>query len=118
RGRVSYPILKSFMETGKHVAMLDRTGMQQSFQSLYSCLNSYIRNHDLPIKIFSRQNQIYLMRIDIDDDGNFIEGWTPDMEKDRATEGRAGEHRDDDPLPLDADEVARRFEQEKGAVTK
>ena len=29
RGRVSYPILKSFLETGKILVMLDRTGIQQ-----------------------------------------------------------------------------------------
>lgn len=118
RGRVSYPILKSFMETGKLMAMLDRTGMQQSFQSLYSCLNSYIRNHKLPVKLFSRQGQLYLMRLDVDDDGNFIEGWTPEMEEERATEGRAGVDRNAEPLALDAEEVARRFKEEKDAVTK
>lgn len=118
RGRVSYPILKSFMETGKHVAMLDRTGMQQSFQSLYSCLNSYIRNHKLPVKLFSRQNQLYLMRIDIDDDGNFIEGWTPEMLEERATEGRDGTHCDAEVRPHDAMEVELRFGQEKDQVTK
>jgi hypothetical protein len=118
RGRVSYPILKSFMETGKHVAMLDRTGMQQSFQSLYSCLNSYIRNHDLPIKLFSRQSQLYLMRIDLDDDGNWIENWTPELAEMRATEGRIGTHRDMEPAELTSGEVERRFELEKGAVTK
>jgi hypothetical protein len=117
RGRVSYPILKSFLETGKHVAMLDRTGMQQSFQSLYSCLNSYIRNHDMPIKLFSRQNQLYLMRLDIDDEGNFIEDWK-EQQGERATEGRDGAGRYEDPLPLDAAEVARRFQEEKGQVTK
>ncbi len=75
RGRVSYPILKSFLETGMYVAMLDRTGMQQSYQGLYSCLSSYIRNHEMPIKIFTRQAQMYLMRLDIDEEGNEIPNW-------------------------------------------
>ncbi len=114
RGRVSYPILKSFLETNKYVAQLDRTGMQQSFQALYSCLNAYIRNHDMPIKIFSRRNQIYLMRLDIDKDGNFIENWR----EEKATEGREGVDRDMEPVPLDEDEVDIRFEEERRQVTK
>lgn len=114
RGRVSYPILKSFMESGKHLAMLDRTGIQQSLQSLSSCLTAYIRNHELPIKMFTRGGQIYLMRLDFDEDGNLIEGWN----KERATEGRGGLDRNMEAVPLDGDEVERRFKEEKGAVTK
>ncbi len=75
RGRVSYPILKSFLETNKYVVQLDRTGMQQSFQGLYSCLSSYIRNHEMPVKIFTRARQIYLMRLDLDEEGNEIPNW-------------------------------------------
>lgn len=114
RGRVSYPILKSFLETNKYVAMLDRTGMQQSLQSLYSSLRAYIVSHELPIKIFSRQGQIYLMRLDIDEEGNFIEGW----QLERASDGRIGMERDAESKPLTSDEVAERFEDEKGKVTK
>ena len=114
RGRVSYPILKSFMETNKHLAMLDRTGIQQSLQSLSSCLTAYIRNHELPIKMFTRSGQIYLMRLDFDEDGNLIENWN----QEQATEGRKGIDRNMEAVPLDASEVSRRFEEEKGAVTK
>ena len=70
RGRVSYPILKSFLETGITVAKLDRTGIQQSLQSLNSSLGAYIRNHELPVKIFNRMGEIYLMRLDTDETGN------------------------------------------------
>src|SRR3972149_4255919 len=69
RGRVSYPILKSFLETGKQLVMLDRTGMQQSLQSLTSSLGAYIRSHNLPIKMFMRAGQIYLARTETDDSG-------------------------------------------------
>lgn len=75
RGRVSYPILKGFLETGKYLVQLDTTGMQQSHQSLTSSLNSYIRNHRLPIKLFQRRGRIYLMRLDIDEDGEQINDW-------------------------------------------
>jgi hypothetical protein len=70
RGRVSYPILKSFLETALPVAMLDRTGIQQSMQGLNSCLTAYIRSHELPIKLFNRAGQIYLARTDLDEEGN------------------------------------------------
>jgi hypothetical protein len=113
RGRVSYPILKSFLETDKYVVQLDRTGMQQSFQALYSCLNSYIRNHELPIRIFSRSGEIYLMRTDVDKDGNTIEndGLT-------TTEGNAGALRDMEPVPLDGPEVERRYDEELNQTAK
>lgn len=114
RGRVSYPILKSFLETGKYVAMLDRTGMQQSFQSLYSSLTAYIRSHNLPIKIFSRRNQIYLMRLDIDADGNPIENWQDVA----TTEGHLATEVDLPPVEITSEEVAKRFEQERKQVTK
>lgn len=67
RGRVSYPILKSFLETGYAITMLDRTGMQQSLQALNSSLNAYIRSHELPVKLFMRKGQIYLARLDVDE---------------------------------------------------
>lgn len=105
RGRVSYPILKSFLETGKFVVMLDRTGMQQSFQGLYSSLSSYIRNHELPVKIFTRQRQIYLMRLDIDEEGNEIPNW-----REQQIQGEIE--------AITADTVKHKFEEEKDKVTK
>lgn len=106
RGRVSYPILKSFLETNKPLVQLDRTGIQQSLQGLTSCLNSYIRNHDLPIKMFTRKGEIYLMRTDLDDNGVPIQKQpeTPEAEEDAPE--------------VDAAEALRRFEIEKGQVTK
>lgn len=105
RGRVSYPILKSFLETGKYVVILDRTGMQQSFQGLYSCLSSYIRNHEMPIKIFTRARQIYLMRLDIDGDGNEIPNW-----HEAQIQGEIE--------AITSTVVEKKFEEEKDKVTK
>lgn len=69
RGRVSYPILKAFLESGITLAQLDRTGIQQSKQALMTVLGSYCRRRLLPIKVFSRAGEIYLMRTDLDADG-------------------------------------------------
>lgn len=105
RGRVSYPILKGFLETGHYVVKLDRTGMQQSFQGLYSCLNAYIRNHKMPIKMFTRQREIYLMRLDIDAEGNKIEDWEISRIK--------GEIE-----ALSPEVVSKKFDEEKDQTTK
>jgi hypothetical protein len=109
RGRVSYPILKTFLETDYLVGKLDRTGMQQGFQALYSSLSAYIRSHDLPIKIFSRSGDIYLARLDRHPDGSENPNWREQAKADTA--GQA-------PVAIDAAEVARRFAEEKDQTTK
>lgn len=114
RGRVSYPILKSFLETDKYIARLDRTGMQQSFQSLYSSLNAYIRSHDMPVRIFSRSGELYLMRTDINAAGEEVEAGDGLI----ASEGRVGVDRHMEASPLDAREVEVRFAEEIGQTTK
>ncbi len=70
RGRVSYPILKMFLEEDNFCSRLNREGMQQSTLSLSSCLSSYARNHEMPIRISMRGGELYLIRTDIDEDGN------------------------------------------------
>jgi hypothetical protein len=107
RGRVSYPILKGFLETGKYLVQLDTTGIQQSRQSLTSSLNTYIRNHGLPIKMFQRSGKIYLMRLDIDKDGNAIKDWQ---------ETEIKQHLET--LHIDDDTVKKQFESESKKVTK
>ncbi len=114
RGRVSYPILKSFLETRKICVILDRTGMQQSFQGLYSCLRSYIGTHEMPIKIFSSAGEIYLMRLDIDKDGNDIENW----QELGTTEGASGSERDVPAVPITPKSAKARKKVEKGKTTK
>ncbi len=114
RGRVSYPILKSFLETRKICVILDRTGMQQSFQGLYSCLRSYITTHEMPIKIFSSDGEIYLMRLDIDKDGNDIENW----KEEQTTEGAAGAEKNVASEPVTAAVAKTRKKTEKKKTTK
>lgn len=110
RGRVSYPLLKSFLETGLTVAMLDRTGMQQSLQSLNSSLNAYIRNHSLPIKLFTRRGEIYLMRLDLDGEGK------PLLDVNEALEGKFNEadhnreEREASAEPITPDAVEKRWQ--------
>ncbi len=108
RGRISYPILKGFLETDLFLATLDRTGMQQSTQSLYSSLGAYIRSHNMPIRLFQRQGNMYLMRLDIDENGDEIIDW--ERARDVDTEYKA--------TPINAEEVAKRYEEEKDQTTK
>ncbi len=114
RGRVSYPILKAFLERNTKVSKLDLTGFDKNPTYLRSVLQTYIRSHDMPIKIFTANGDIHLMRLDLDNDNNPIE-WSPEM---TATEGAPGEDRDAKPVPLDAGEVQRRAKKEKGKTTK
>lgn len=119
RGRVSYPILKSFLETNKYCVMIDRTGMQQSLMSLNSCLNSYIKNHDMPIKVINRRGQVYLLRLDLDEEGNKIDDWREQVEKTaRTVDGGHATEKDRTPEPITHKEVKKRFAEERHKVTK
>jgi hypothetical protein len=111
RGRVSYPILKGFLETGMAVAQLDRTGIQQSLMSLSSSLGAYIRNHELPIRLFQRKGEIFLARTDLDDDAK------PNPENNNIRNIKLGANRselndDDDVLDMEDDEVDAESEAE------
>jgi hypothetical protein len=94
------------------ITKLDRTGMQQSLQALSSSLNAYIRSHKLPIKMFTRMGEIYLARLDMDDDGNLIDDWQQNSSPEVQSLQRA------EPTPINPTEVARRFAEEKDKVTK
>ncbi len=108
RGRVSYPILKSFMEINKCLVQLDRTGLQQTLVSLTSSLTAYIRSHEMPIKLFQRHGELYLLRLDLNRDGTFNSTWRDDQSKLSGLE----------PVRIGATVVKERFEQEKGQTTK
>ena len=84
--------------------------MQQSLQSLTSSLGAYIRNHELPIKMFMRKGEIYLMRLDLNVDGTENPNWKEDVKK--ALEER------EDIRDITPEEVAGRFQEEKDKVTK
>lgn len=113
RGRVSYPIIKGFMERNSKVSMLDLTGLNKNPTYLRSVLGSYIKTHNLPIRVFAADGKLHLMRLDLDNDGNKVP-WEPEM---RATEG-GGMFKDEVPKAINAEEVAARFDEEKGQTTK
>ncbi len=114
RGRVSYPILKAFLERNVKMSKLDLTGLDKEPTYLRAVLAAYIKNHKMPIHIFSAGGEIHLMRLDLDNDGNKIE-WSPEM---MTTEGSMGHERDMESAPIDATEVEKRGAKEKGKTTK
>lgn len=116
RGRVSYPMLKSFLEANVRCVKLDTTGYVKNPAYLRSVLYSYIKSHKLPIKLFSAGGEMYLLRLDMTKDGSLIEDWKPD--EDVATEGAGGLLRDMAAQSITPEEVNARFEVEKRVTTK
>ena len=114
RGRVSYPIIKGFMERNSKVSKLDLTGLNKNPTYLRSVLQAYVTSHQMPIKIFSANGELHLMRLDLNNDGEQIP-WEFGL---TATEGAAGHERDMEVVPLDAVEVTKRFKKEKGQTAK
>lgn len=73
RGRVAYPILKQFLESGDVLVRVDREDMRRSLMSLSTGLSSYVKAHGLPVKVFQRQGELYLIRTDLNNDGTVKE---------------------------------------------
>ncbi|KKN65459.1 hypothetical protein LCGC14_0481790 [marine sediment metagenome] len=115
RGRVSYPILKAFLERNTKVSKLDLTGLDKNPTYLRSVLDAYAKSHKMPIKVFSANGEIHLMRLDLDNECKPIKNWEEALQ---TTEGAAGLERDLEPVPVSAAEVRRRGKQEKGKTTK
>ncbi len=61
RGRVSYPILKAFMERNSKVSQLDLTGLHKNPAYLRAVLGAYIKSHNMPIRVFSADGVLHLM---------------------------------------------------------
>lgn len=117
RGRVSYPLLKSFMEANMKLAKLDMKGFEGKNPAyLRSVLTSYINSHNLPIKLFSAQGDLHLMRLDLNNDGSPNPDW--EKENQKTTEGAAGHERDMAPVAITGEEVDKRFAQERGQKHK
>jgi hypothetical protein len=83
RGRVSYPILKGFMETGFQVAEVDLAGTGRKAQDLVLLLKPYINNHKLPIKAIVRRSRLYLIRLDKDEEGEAIPDWYEKLQEEK-----------------------------------
>lgn len=116
RGRVAYPIIKSFMESNNLCVKLDTEGTQQKQTSLRACLNSYIVNHDMPVKVFSSNGDLYLMRLDMDEEGNIDTDWKG---VEYGTEGaQQPKSAHPTPRPITPEEVEARFAKEGKDTTK
>ena len=121
RGRVAYPILKQFLEVNKLCVKVDLTGVQQTINSMYSSLRSYIVSHRMAITIFRANGEIHLMRRDMDENGNLIKDWVyPEGELKKISN-------DDDPSdddnkvtfePITPDVVKKRGKANKHKTTK
>lgn len=82
RGTVSYPIIKGFMELNKKVVKLDLSDTSRPQQYLRAVLQSYIKSHNLPIKLFAAGGDLHLMRLDLNNDGTPNENYKPDSYND------------------------------------
>lgn len=69
RGRISGPILKGFLESMLPAAKLDRTDVGRTANHLKMLLGHHIKNRGLPIKLVTRQGELYFIRLDIGQDG-------------------------------------------------
>lgn len=114
RGRVSYPIVKAFMERNVKLSKLDISDMKRNAAYFRTTLGAYIKSHDMPIRIFSAGGDIHLMRLDLDNDNNPIP-WEPGMS---VTEGAAGNLINDAPDRITPETVSQRSRKEKGKTTK
>lgn len=108
RGRVSYPYLKAFLETGYYASEVDLSDSQRKAASLFVLLKSYADNHDLPVKVMMRRNRLYLIRLDVDEKGNKISDWLE--QRNAAIKARIEEREqpDEPAVPLSDDVVKQR----------
>lgn len=90
RGRVAYPILKSFLEMidpetqrPLYVALVNHEELKRTVMSLSTGLSMYIKAHGLPLRVFQRSGKLYICRLDVLRDG------TPDPDYKPATPARA-----------------------------
>lgn len=66
RGRVSYPIIRHFLESGLQVAEVQVEKIyDKSLHSLYMALKSYLQSHpDYPVTVVIRKGKLFLVRVD------------------------------------------------------
>lgn len=84
RSRKSGPILDAFIDSGAIVVKIDADTIElaegqtkdKALNSLYSSLGSYAVNNELPVAVTRAQGDVYLRRMDLDDEGN-ERSWTP-----------------------------------------
>ena len=106
RGRVSYPIIKAFLESGHIVVKVDPASTDKDPAYLRSVLNSYVTRHKIPVKLFSEAGELHLMRIDLTAEGEIDPDWVAEV--DVPTEGATGSLRDLEAKPITPDVVVAR----------
>lgn len=74
-GSIAYPILQEFIETGLFMVQLDHEAMGRKPNSISSTLNTYAKNHQMEVQVFQRKGKVYMMRLDVDAQGNPIPDW-------------------------------------------
>lgn len=69
RGRVSYPILKGFLESGMEVAKLNREGLGHPAMHYQTLLKMYIEGHNMPVRLRLVNGELYLIRKEVAEEG-------------------------------------------------
>jgi hypothetical protein len=62
RGRVSYPIVQAFLESGAKLAEVDASDHPKPV-NLSQTLRAYCINHNLKCRVINRQGRIYLVKL-------------------------------------------------------
>lgn len=75
RGRVSYPILKGFLESDAYLMNVELGPDERTPSSMCGLLKLYLQRHPMPVKPFTRSGKLYLVRLDIDENGKAIKNW-------------------------------------------
>ncbi len=114
RGRVSYPIIKAFMERQSKVSKLDLSDLDKNPAYVRSVLSAYVKSHNMPIQIFSAGGDLHMMRLDLDNDNKPIP-WIPGS---KTTDGAPGMEQGMKAEPINATEVKKRSKVEKNKSNK
>jgi len=119
RGRVSYPLLKEFMESGELMAAVEQKGMQQSLMSLRATLTYYIKSRDLPVHVFQRDNEMYLARLDKEmlEDGTVVDVTNWKEIRDASNGANSGEFVNEEPKSI-MEDLNKQYDENVNAITK
>lgn len=75
RGSITYGIVKEFLESNRWAVIFDTSDMTQTKSAVSSMIKSYARTHNVPVTAFVALGNLYIQRIDRDQDGNPIKDW-------------------------------------------
>lgn len=81
RGRVSLPILQAFIDSGQ---FMSQVSVEKSrVPSLFAALRAYVTKpeHGMPVRVFLRNGELYLARLDKNADGTPNKDWAKSKKK-------------------------------------